>query len=464
MLAVSVILCQPAMASLAQYGIMPFDLDSGARPLGMSSSFTGVLSDVNAAFYNPGALPWAKGITITAKNLDNISAAQAYPTGYGTTWGIAVLQKGIKDLPVTGSQLLDYSTNMLVLSVGARSFPIIGQFSRLGLGLNIKTILGQSLRRTGAFDRTATGFEADLGAAYELNPWLDAGIVVQDIIPISMGGKLTWDDGEEESVPAIYKAGLSALVVGDARSPIYSEKFELLATSDYSVSNSYPGLFSLGLEWAFNRTFFLRAGYGQKMKDHSAVGNLSYGAGFRAEGWGLDIGSWTEPLKEENGIYFSIHYFPKEWVFEKKEVPTEYPPISISDPITLIEPIDNLNTYEDRIWVKGKAKPGVDVFINDQRVYVDDDNDFSAMVMLNLGKNFIVIDSYYEGGKLSSGRKVYRSAKVKLSEEEAIKFNLYGAKTKSEQQKIKKDLEDFRVRRERVEALVTMGVVDVAPG
>jgi hypothetical protein len=98
---------------------------------------------------------------------------------------------------------------------------------------------------------------------------------------------------------------------------------------------------------------------------------------------------------------------------------------------------DNLVTYDDKIDVFGKVKPGVEVYINGLRAAVDQDNAFKTTVPLRLGKNLVIVEARYEGEKKTWKYKVLRKAKVEVADPE---------------------------KREKVESLVTLGVIEISPG
>lgn len=60
--------------------------------------------------------------------------------------------------------------------------------------------------------------------------------------------------------------------------------------------------------------------------------------------------------------------------------------------LTIIQPLDNQIVNSRAIEVKGKTNPGVEVKIDGQIIYVDEDGDFATEVILNPGINTIEID------------------------------------------------------------------------
>ncbi|KAF0133093.1 MAG: hypothetical protein FD145_1445 [Candidatus Saganbacteria bacterium] len=447
-----------AHALLEEINLIPMRLDSGARPMAMGGAFVGLSNDVNSVFFNPGGLPWAKGLSLNFKDINNLSAGQAYPTGYGATVGIAGILANIPDIKLANNRTTDFSNSMLVLSGGTK-FSILPPLSNnkiaqnLGIGLNIKALLGQTLRRSQESDRTANGWEADFGIVYKPNKFTSIGFAGINILPynyLGSGGKLTWDNGTTESIPAVYKAGASIKIIGDVWSPIYAENQELQLSLDLESVKSGSLAYLVGAEWGIAGRFFLRSGY--YSKDQKS--GTSIGLGIRAADWGIDFASG-------NSTCVSILYFPEEWVFEKKTIKRDIS-IQMSDSINLISPSNDIVTYDDRIPVVGSVKANLDVYINDQQIHVDSSNNFSAIVPLSNGKNLIIVDGYYQGGRTTVERRVFRKAKVIVSEEKLLERELKFAKTAETKKKLEEEKKKIVEKKERLETLVTMGVVEVS--
>lgn len=456
------LLINPARAVLSEVNILPLRIETGSRPLSLGGAFAGWANDVNAAYYNPGGLPWAKGITVTAKDFSNISGAQAYPTGTGATVGLAALIGNYSGIPLSGNEEAAYSEQLIVLSAGSKFSNLLPPLTNnktaqnIGVGLNLKYLLGLSVSRTGQNDQSARrGLEADLGLLYKVNRWLSMGASGQNVIP---GNTIFFDNGRAEGAAAIIKLGMGAKLFGDIKSPYYLEGQELLLLSDLEmIKGRAPGL-RIGIEYLRENYLNLRLGYFASPRR----GCPSLGIGYRQSDWAADLGYLVSDLLGSGSVSLSISYFPEEWVFERKEKKT-YGEMKIVDPLTGVYPDDNFTTYDDRIWVSGTAKPGVEVAVNNQTVKVDDNFKFSVAVPLKSGKNLVEIDSFYEGGKLGYERKILRRAKVKLAEERQVEKALGTARTAGERERLLAERTKIEERKVKVETLVTMGVVEVTP-
>lgn len=436
-----IFLCYPANAQLGEIGINPMLLEMGARPLGMGAAFSGLADDVNAALYNPAGLAWVKGISLTIRDFENLTAVQAYPTGNNSSFGIGVVNYRVSDVPIAAGTASSNS-NVVLVSYGTKlSFlPMFYKqeaFQRLGVGLSLKGLAGETLRRTGQRDLSATGWDMDFGVLWKGADWWSAGFSAQNFLPPKAlgGGEIKWNLATEEGIPALGKVAASARVIGDLGSPIFMEGRELVIGGELDFSDAYPMLLRVGGEWGLNKTYFFRTGFMQQWKPAGVVSNLNFGFGFRSSEWGVELSSCREPLRDQGLVYLSVLYFPKEWVVVRK-LDVEKPTMVLEAPFERISLEDNVVTYDDKIEVVGKVKPGVEVYVNDLRAFTADDNTFSVIVPLRLGKNLIVVEARYEGEKKSWKYKVLREARVLVAD---------------------------AARRQRVEELVTLGVIEVSP-
>jgi len=446
-----VVLAQPVDGQLGELGINPLKLELASRPLGMGGAFTGLADDMNSILYNPGGLAWAKGISLTVKDAENITALQAYPTGFGASLGLAVSTSKISDIPIqNGTQEVAIShSNVIFLSYGTKLTFIPGLyknpfFQRLGLGLNIKGLMSQTLRRTNERDISATGWEVDLGVLWKGEDWWSAGVTLQNVLPANTvgGGIIKWDNDQEEGIPAVGKLAASARLIGDIGSPIFMEGGELLLAGEMAFNRSDPGLLRFGAEWNFWKEIYLRAGFTQQKKAKGISSDTNFGGGVRFERWGLDFASYQEPIQNQRWYTLSFLYFPQEWIVLRK-LDIEKPRVMIEKPIEMISLEDNIVTYDDKIEVFGKVKPGVEVYINGLRASVAPDNSFRVVVPLRLKKNLIIVEARYEGEKKVWKYKVLRKARVQVVDEERVK--------------------DLEQKKEAVESLVTLGVIEIAP-
>jgi len=442
-------LAVPVYAQLDDLSINPLRIEIGSRPLGMGGAFTGLADDMNSVLYNAGGLAWAKGISLSMRDSENITAVQAYPTGFGSSLGLAVVTTRISDVAVSPTVAANSSSNVVSLSYGTKLtfIPQLYQdpaFQRLGLGISIKGLMGQTLRQTGELDRSATGWDLDLGILWKGTDWWSAGISLQNILPAHAlgGGVIKWDIGGEEGIPAVGKIAASARVIGDIGSPIFMEGRELLLAGEIDVARNRPMLLRLGGEWNFDKKYYIRTGFMQQRARSGTSSDINLGFGMRFERWGIDFASYREPVQDERFFYASFLYVPKDWIVVRK-LDIDKPVVMIEKPIETISLEDNIITYDDKIDVFGRVKPGVEVYINGLRASLLADNSFRVVVPLSLGKNLIVVEARYESEKKVWKYKVLRKARIKVADAARV--------------------ENLESKKEAVESLVTMGVIEITP-
>ena len=465
-LALTLLGCR-VQALLIGTGLDPLRLEIGARPLAMGAAFAGLGDDLNTVLYNPAGQAWVKGLSLTVKDFENMTGVMAFPTGNNSSLGLAVVSAKIAGVPV-GSDFVSSTSNVVLLSYGTKLnfLPFLADkeiFNNLGFGVSVKGLLGEVFQSTATPERSATGWDMDLGVLWHGADWWSAGASLQNLLPAGTlgGGRLTWDSGAPEGFPATLKLGASAKVIGDIRAPIFIEGRELTVAGemDYAKNSS---LFRLGGEWGINQTYYFRSGVVQQESPAGTTTNLCLGLGIRGGEWGFDVARAHEPLRNEDLFYFSVLYLPKDWIVQKKlEVDK---PSLLESALQKISLIDNVETYDDRIEVVGQVKAGVDVYVNDARALTDGNNEFRVTVPLQLGKNLITVQARYQGEKKDWKYKVLRQVNVKVAEEQSLKQLLAAAASSAEAASLQQKEAQVAAQKHSVEELVTLGVVEVTPG
>ncbi|MFC1571410.1 S-layer homology domain-containing protein [Candidatus Margulisiibacteriota bacterium] len=463
-----VVLLGPVGAQLSEIGIDPLRIEVGGRPLGMGGAFSGLADDMNAALYNPGGLAWVKGLSLTMKDIGNITAVQAYPTGYNSALGLAVITKQLSNIPVA-TGVANSSGDVVYVSYGTK-LTFLPQLSRnqyfqhVGIGINVKGLMGQTLRREGELDRSATGWDMDLGVLWKGAEWWSAGLTLQNILPAGSlgGGQINWDVGAAEGFKAVGKLAGAARLIGDIGSPVFMEGRELLLAGEVDFALSRPILMRLGGEWNIEKKYYFRSGIMQQYKGAGMTSDINLGLGIRFARWGFDVATYREPVLNEQRFYLSFNYFPKEWIVIKR-LDMNQPMVMLEKAIESLSLKNNIVTYEDRIEVVGKVKSGVDVLVNGAPASVKQDNSFKVMVPLHLKKNLVLVEARYGGEKKVWKYKVLRKIKIAIAEEKQVEAKIKAAKTVEEKEKLQEEVKELEAKREQVESLVTMGVIEVTP-
>ena len=456
------LLALPVSAELNETGINLFNPEIGARPLGMGGAFVGRADDLNSILYNPGGMAWARGISLSFRDMENITAVQAYPTGSGSSVGLAIATTKYTDIAFSGG-LAHSSSSLLLLSYGTKLnfLPALYKneaLQQVGIGLTLKSLMGETLRRSGQSDRSGGGWDMDLGVLWKRSDWWWFGLSAQNLF----GSQISWDVGTAEAIPSALRLGTSARIIGDIGSPIFKEGRELLIGGEIDFVSNSSALLRLGGELGINKTYFLRAGIMQQGRQGAVTTPLNLGCGYRSGEWGADLVIYREPLRDESQFYFSILYFPKEWVVSKK-LEFEKPGVVIETAIEKISLADNITTYDENLEVVGRVRSGVEVYVNGLRADTAADNSFKVIIPMALGKNLVLVEARYEGEKKNWKYKVLRKAKVQLAEEKALKKELASAIGPEAKAALEGQAAEIAQNREKVEELVTLGVIEVTP-
>lgn len=218
----------------------------GARPGGLGDTFAGWAEGVEGVFWNPGAVAWGKGVSVTG--------------GYERPFGMAAMDAhAIGTLASTGRMAVGlgyleygfslYRERTAGLTVGLRVA------SRLGLGLRIRRM---QLSVAGAANRAWTVF--DLGARIAFGPKFILGLS-------------TWNAGGQ-SVDVLGQGGTAG--AGFQVVP------NLALLLDVRKEAGRPTGVSAGVEYIASRRVMLRMGAGGRAE------RLSVGAGVIHRGLRID--------------------------------------------------------------------------------------------------------------------------------------------------------------------------------
>ncbi|MBU0672875.1 MAG: hypothetical protein KJ732_07610, partial [Candidatus Margulisbacteria bacterium] len=193
-----------------------------ARVLGLGKAYIGLADDAGAIYSNPAGLASIGGwqlSSMSGKFLDEfnyLSFSGLYATQVGV-FGVGFAGTSISGAYATtieaGSDpadpiitidpsqpLMGNYNNALVFSYGneLKKIRFLDQLpfaDRLTFGTNVK-MFQVGLYGDGIVGGNASGYELDLGLKLQPpQPWLSLGITGQNLLPFSMGGKLSYASG-----------------------------------------------------------------------------------------------------------------------------------------------------------------------------------------------------------------------------------------------------------------------------
>jgi hypothetical protein len=295
-------------------------MNVGPRAIGMGGAFTATSNDITAMYWNPAgiaSIPSSEAIFNHNKLYLDVAFDFA---GFSTTLSdvgtigafVSVLSmdemlvRTIENPEGTG-ELFDAGAMVIGLSY-ARN--LTANFS---IGFNAKYI-SESI-----YNMRATGFAIDIGTLYKipvLNELRIASSISnfgtkmrlegRDILSITRSG--AGDDNLINSnlevdafeLPLLFRFGLAVDVVK-------SESSRLTAAVDAIHPNDHSESVNSGLEYGWNETFFIRAGYNALFEEYSEKG-LTLGAGINYR-LGDFIRLKFDYAYQDFGRLTDIHYF-----------------------------------------------------------------------------------------------------------------------------------------------------------
>ncbi len=238
----------------------PFTVGIGARALGMGGGFTSLADDATALFYNPAGLPLLESQEVSLMHMDLFEgttynfAGWVYPDVKLGGFGIAYMRIGTDDIirrtNFIADGTFDYSHSQFLVTYGQRLQ------GGLSLGLTFK-VVNQSVDELSDY-----GFGFDLGMLARIGRYLQAGIMVRDMVPPEL--EL---DQNSEITPISVAGGLSLRNVSLGKGTRLISSFELEKIENRSTK------VHTGAELTIQDNYALRAGYDRD--------NLSFGAGLK---------------------------------------------------------------------------------------------------------------------------------------------------------------------------------------
>jgi len=407
-----------------------------ARVLGLGKAYNALANDCGSLYTNPSGMADAENWQMTSMSgtfLDEfnfLSFSGIYPTDYGS-FGIGYAGTSISGAWATtleaGTNLDDpiytidqnqdpmsYQNSAYILSYAnqlkevnfLKQYPLVENVvNNLSVGGNIK-IFNVRLAGDGIQNGNAAGTEVDLGAKYyPPQKWMKFGLTFQNLLPMSMGGKLTYASGHTESYPLVVEGGSVFNILGKDDSLYEYGEHDIKMMLDFDMHptlTGYPMAWHLATEWFPIPMVAIRAGLDQDAGD-DGNGNLiiysdmAYGVGLRVGGFNFDYAYHTfAGAPNINNSYFSMSY----GLIPKPKAPEE--------PIIVGNPEDKLITFANKVDVIGAVvEPDIRYLtLNGVPLKFSLRGDFKADVDLRVGRNPIVLEGKDKEGKTIRIRKL----------------------------------------------------------
>ncbi|MFA6169469.1 MAG: S-layer homology domain-containing protein [Candidatus Margulisiibacteriota bacterium] len=408
----------------------PTYIGVGARTLGMGKAYAGVADDLLGIFSNPASLAYLSNWQLTTmagkfiNEYDYLNFGGAYPTNYGT-FGLGLVsssigftgpgvttevQDGVRYVPSSSEGTsFSYSTKTLLLSWGAplKGFMNWRVLDNLAAGATLKFYFA-NITGPGITGGNAGGNEIDLALHYVPNNVFKAGMVLQNALPFSMGGKMKWDSGAEESFPALLKTGFSFRVLG-AKGWRRLGDHELSYNFDYDyypTNYSLPSLFHQGVEWSPIDFLDLRAGIDQDYvgrnngADIEFTNNLTLGVGLYYGNYRFDYAFHQYNQVSAN----DTHYFSITYGVSRGKPSAE----AVAIKNFSIIPTDKSVLYTQEAVVAGEVLNWLirRVTVNSREVAVGDDGKFQLNLSLRPGKNTVRVAGYDAKDRLIGSERI----------------------------------------------------------
>lgn len=423
---ISTLVLTGAHAQAIKATIDPSELAVGSRPLALGRAYVGIADDVYSIYSNVAGLARIKNWQVASMYANLISEVDYSLIGFASPLsreaiGISYLKSAVsgsiitKRDPVTdrivpdGDLAIGYTSAVWFFSyaVSPAKYFALPFFEDLSLGFNFK-VFQQSLTGIPTRELNAIGTDIDVGVQYRPTSWFTLGFAGYNVLPYENGGKLIWQSGITESIPASAKVGVGLKLLGKdgIRELIYFPQ-ELLIDYDYEFAfkESYPSLSHFGVEWRPLEYLSLRAGLDQDAIALSSAevgidNNFSVGIGVQLSDFSFDYTFHTFGVLADN----NTHFFSISYGIPREKLPDMYKPPELETFIKITEPASRSVTFLPGAVVKGRVVNPIDVKavrINDVDASVFEDYSFISVVKFpRYGLNYIKLDAISTTGRI----------------------------------------------------------------
>jgi hypothetical protein len=391
-------------------------LGVGARPLGMGKTFTGIADDISAMYLNPGGLAHLDNLQVLSMSgkfvnaVNYLTFAGTIPTRYGTV-GIGYSGAGLGfSTPVlhlveiatgeyrvipSSNEAYNYNYNNYVigLAYGTTVFR-----PDLSVGAVLK-FFNESI--SGSSNDYSHGQDLDIGLMFRPVPNITLGALGKNLLPYSWGGKVRWNTGQEESLPASVNLGASVKL--DFRGDL-----NLAADYEYKPTQGHiPALLHTGIEWWPTKIFAVRGGIDQDVVGSGSGTGLEVTSNPTA-GISLNAGSFRfdyayhryNDIAANDTHYFSLLYSPEKLL-----------------PLEIAAPKDRLITDEVTVMASGRVRnPNIKTLrVNDIETGIKDGK-FEQETSLMPGKNTLWVAGLDRKGKVVESKRLRVLRLVKFTD------------------------------------------------
>ena len=276
-LAALVIVMIPAIATattkpfekVGTYAAQFLKIGPSARAVGMGGAFTAVANDAASIYWNPAGIVEQTRAQVTLNNV-------IYPADIDVYFAAAIFSTpylpGTFGVSARALTMDPQEERTIYMPEGTRRFFDAGDMSfgltyakyftdRFSAGFTAHFL------HMGLADKSVESLAFDFGLLYRIGiQGMRLGMIVQ-----SLGGEVDYDD-RSSKLPTLFKVGVS---VDAYRGGAHT----LLATGEFQHPVDNKERMNVGMEYAFNQFFMLRAGYNIGYDTQGMAG----GAGFRLD-------------------------------------------------------------------------------------------------------------------------------------------------------------------------------------
>lgn len=395
--------------TFGQYVIDPSTSKTSARAVALSNAFTSLADDYTALYLNPAGLTQVQSVQFGMMQnnmLDSIftlNGGLVYPMD-NMTFAIGGNYSGVSGIPVTG---IDSGTNRII-STGSSDYSNI--VMTMGLASTFKTpitkgenlsmgVTGKLFIETvgGGISHNGSGFNADFGALYLVDPALSLSLVYRNFLPAT----IQWDTDSKMNMEYGMDIGLKYSLIGNNEENLFyieDQSMDLLV--DVDMMNQYNKVLPrFGLEYKPYKFLSLRAGMAASevalnTSSTKTIQKYSLGFGINYQGVHFDYAYMIDPenIDGNNSHYVSMLID----IFDPKQDKRE--DMSF---ITLDRPKDKMVTYKKIQNIAGTVAPEVvSVQVNEKFVPIDGDYFKTNVSFRTPGKQVVRVRAYGNDRKL----------------------------------------------------------------